>query len=204
MTSRQDAILDFWFGPLPDPDTCDEQKARRWFTGGAELDAAIKAQFGDDVLAAANGDYDSWDTPEGKLARILLFDQFSRNIWRGSAQAFAYDAKARALARELTSTDAYKQLHHAQRAFAFFPFEHSESLEDQDRSVELFDELRQGAPAPLAVMFEGYYVYAVKHRDIIVEFGRYPHRNAALGRTSTEAEIAYLGGGGETFGQKKS
>lgn len=203
MTTRQDAILNFWFGPLPDPETCDEEKARSWFMGGAAMDEVITAQFRDDVLAAAAGEYDSWSTPEGKLARILLFDQFSRNIWRGDARAFAYDASARELARELTSTGAYKTLHHVQRAFVFFPFEHSESLEDQDRSVALFDELRQEAPAPLANMSEGYYTYALKHRDIIVEFGRYPHRNVTLGRESTEEELAYMSDGGETFGQKK-
>ena len=128
--------------------------------------------------------------PQGCLALIILLDQFSRNMFRGSAQAFAADEKALAHARTAVERGLDQQLPPFQRTFVYLPFEHSESLADQDRSVALFEALGD----------ENTYDYAVRHRDIIVRFGRFPHRNVILGRESTPEELEFLKEPGSSFG----
>lgn len=159
----------------------------KWFRGGAGFDEACRSRFGELHLAAARRELDGWlRDAEGALALVLLLDQIPRNIFRGSAHAFATDALARLHANTAIAAGFDAQADPALRLFFYLPFEHSEALDDQDRSIALFKSLGPGA----------YLDYAVIHRDVIAKFGRFPHRNRALGRESTADEQAWLNAGG--------
>ena len=159
----------------------------RWFGGGAAFDAACRERFGAAHHAAARREFDAWaETPEGSLALLLLLDQIPRNIFRGSAHAFATDGLARLFARRALDAGHDAAFEPAMRAFFYLPFEHSEAMADQYRSVALFAALDDA----------NYRGYATAHRDVIARFGRFPHRNAALGRGTTPEEQAWLDAGG--------
>lgn len=188
-------VIDFWFLPPGDPG--HGRFRGEWFRKDAAFDAAIGARFGAAVEEALAGGLREWEaTAEGSLALILLLDQFTRNLFRDTERAFAGDARALAVAQDMVSSGRDKNLPPLRRWFVFMPFEHSEALIDQERSVALFAGLRREAQQPA---FESAYDYAVRHRDIIERFGRFPHRNAALGRVSTPEEIAYLAEPGSGF-----
>ena len=183
-------VLSFWFGEPGDGDFDD--KGPWWFKADAELDAEIGRKFMDAYRQAASGGLDHLrETPDGCLALIILLDQFSRNLFRGSAEAFAADAKARELAGYAISQGYDRDFSRNRKLFTYLPFEHSEDLADQERAVELIGTLDD----------EHLNGYAVQHRDIIAEFGRFPHRNAVLGRESTAAELEFLEDPGNSFGQ---
>ncbi|WP_419900445.1 DUF924 family protein [Roseomonas sp. USHLN139] len=191
MSSAQ-AILDFWFqGDVTTPRPA-------WFQRDAAFDAAIQEKFGALVGPARDGALDGWAaTPEGALALLILLDQFPRNLFRGSAEAFASDPAARRLARQAVLRDRHDlALHPNQRPFLYLPFEHSEAMADQDLAVALFEGLRDFPPqrAP-----GGGIDYAWRHWRVIRRFGRFPHRNAVLGRDDTAAEAAYLATPGAGF-----
>lgn len=188
MTTLQD-VLGFWFAD--GPDTFREA----WFKRDDAFDAAIRDRFGADVAAARGGAHAGWaETAEGALALAILLDQFPRNLHRGSAEAFAADAMMRGIARTAVLDRGFDlALAPTQRAFLYLPFEHSEAMADQDLSVALFEGLRDH---PAHAKPEGTIDYAWRHRAVIVRFGRFPHRNAALGRESTPAEVAWLAAGG--------
>ena len=159
----------------------------KWFGGGAAFDAECRERFGAAHHAAARRERDGWAaTAEGALALLLLLDQIPRNIFRGSGHAFATDGLARRFARLALEAGHDAAFEPALRAFFYLPFEHSETLADQDRSVALFAALGDA----------NYDGYATAHRDVIVRFGRFPHRNAALGREPTPDEQAWLDAGG--------
>lgn len=169
-----ETVLRFWF---------DELTPEQWFRGGDDLDAQILARFGDALERAKAGELDGWAaTPDGALALLILLDQFSRNIHRGSADAFAQDEKALTVARSAIDAKFDKAQAPERRTFFYLPLEHSEDLADQERSVALFEALGDPIQAD----------YARRHRDIIARFGRFPHRNPLLGRPSTAEEIAFL------------
>lgn len=193
--ARSRAILDFWFLPADDPGHGRYRPA--WFRHDDQFDAAIRARFGADVEAALSGEIlpDPADAP-AVLATILLLDQFPRNLFRGTAKAFAGDAQALALATALVSAGRDKNLPPLRRWFVFMPFMHSETLIDQERTVALFAGLRREGQDPA---YESAYDYALRHREVIERFGRFPQRNAALGRTSTPDEIAFLAQPGSGF-----
>lgn len=194
-TTSPAAVLDFWFLPAGTPGH-DEFRAE-WFRKDAAFDAAIRERFGALVEEALAGGLREWEADAaGSVARILLLDQFPRNLFRDSARAFAGDAQALELAQGLVAGGQDKNLPPIRRCFVFLPFEHSESLLDQERAVALFAGLRREAQTPA---FESTYDYAVRHRDIIERFGRFPHRNAALGRASTPDEIEFLKQPGSGF-----
>lgn len=187
------AVLDFWFLP---PDHPGHGAYRpEWFRKDAAFDAAIRARFGADVEAALNTALDT-GTDEALLARILLLDQFTRNIFRDTPRAFAGDAQALKLAETLVAAGRDKNLSPFQRWFAYLPFEHGESLLDQERAVALFAGLRREMKNET---FDGAYDYALRHREVIARFGRFPHRNAILGRESTAEEIEFLKPPGSSF-----
>jgi uncharacterized protein (DUF924 family) len=159
----------------------------RWFRGGDAFDAECRARLGGAHHAAARRELDGWmSAADGALALLLLLDQIPRNIFRGSAHAFATDGLARHFARLALDAGHDAAFEPALRAFFYLPFEHSESPADQARSVALFEALGDA----------NYRDYAVAHRDVIARFGRFPHRNAALGRDSTPGEQAWLEAGG--------
>jgi uncharacterized protein (DUF924 family) len=182
-------LLAFWFADGPDT------FRQAWFTKDDAFDAACRDGFGTLVVPAREGALDGWaDTPDGALALLLLLDQFPRNLFRGSAEAFASDAHARAIARRVVLERGFDQaLAPAQRIFLYLPFEHGEALADQDLSVALFEGLRDH---PAFAKPHGTIDYAWRHRIVIQRFARFPHRNAALGRESTPAEAAWLASGG--------
>lgn len=176
-TSKALEILDFWWtagGP-------------KWFNGGEAFDQEIRENFEADVEAANRGDYDAWTaTPHGTLALLLLLDQFPRNIYRGSSKAFESDPKAVKVALESLNKNFHTAFPMGYRMFFFLPFEHSEEMDMQDLSVDLFRGLGD----------QDTYHYALIHMDVIRRFSRFPHRNEVLGRTSTLEEVEFLASGG--------
>ena len=182
-------LLGFWFA-----DGLDTSR-RAWFEKDEAFDAACREGFGALVAPAREGALDGWaETPQGALALLLLLDQFPRNLFRGSAEAFASDAHARDVARRVVLARRFDlELPPAARVFFYLPFEHGEAMADQDLSVALFEGLRD-VPAHAAP--GGAIDYAWRHRQVIHRFGRFPHRNAALGRKNTPDEQAWLDAGG--------
>lgn len=195
-------VLSFWFGSL-NKGLPDEEHQTLWFRGSANDDADIKKQFATVLPAAIAGELDEWkETPQGRLALIILLDQFPRNIFRGSALAFAYDAAALNAAKEGIAQGQDKKLQTVARQFFYMPFQHSEVLEDQEQSMVLYQSMVDDAPtAELKSMAESCLSYAKQHHDLIKTFGRFPHRNKVMGRDSDAKEKHYLTNGGATFGQ---
>ncbi|MFP5390229.1 MAG: DUF924 family protein [Gammaproteobacteria bacterium] len=187
-------VLDFWFLPKNHP--AYGQARMEWFRKDDAFDAQIRDRFGALVRQALAGGLIEWDEtgPEGTLARILVLDQFTRNAHRGQPESFAGDALALAAAARLVDSGQHLQLAPMQRAFAYLPFEHAEDARMQERAVQLFTDLAQAAPG-FADMLD----YAHRHRGVIAQFGRFPHRNAILGRASTADELAYLALPGSGF-----
>jgi len=165
--------------------------SKKWFAKSEAFDEAIRLRFEPVHHAAARGDYAAWaQTAEGALALLLLFDQFPRNLYRGTAHAFATDPLARSIAAPAIDRNFHHQVEPALRPFFFTPFMHSEALADQDRSVALYEahDAETGDFESLK--------FAVLHHDIIKRFGRFPHRNPAFGRTTTAEERTFLAEGG--------
>lgn len=174
----------FWFGDPIGPERS------QWFQKDEAFDAAIAEQFADDVAAAARGRWDHLqDTPDGAVALCILLDQFPRNLYRGSARAFATDGKALGIAKRAVHRDLHVGLAPVQKLFLFLPFEHSESLQDQETAVRLIT----------AIGHAGWTDYAERHHAIVARFGRFPHRNGALGRESTPDETEFLTQPGSSF-----
>lgn len=186
-----DDILEFWFGQLDSAGMPVENRNGLWFGRDDTIDALLRDRFGDWLERAIAGELDHWaDSDRGLVALVILLDQFSRNIHRGSARAFAADPKALALARQAIASGRHASLPAIHQVFLYLPLEHCEALETQEHCVALFRELAARTGHDLAAGFER---YAVAHRDVIARFGRFPHRNALLGRQSTAGELEYLG-----------
>ena len=186
-------VLEFWYLRPDQPG--HGQPRREWFLKDPSFDAAIRRQFGGLIESALAGGHREWDaSPGGRLARILVLDQFTRNAFRDTPRAFAGDALALDAACALADQGLDRQLAPLQRWFAYMPFEHAEDLAAQERSVELFSRLCTEHPD-----LDGALHYARLHRDVIARFGRFPHRNAILGRPSTPEELAFLQQPGSGF-----
>ena len=185
---RARAVLDFWFGPSP------HQVRDEWFRKDAGFDERIRAEFGDDIAAAVAGKFGEWcATPHGALARVIVLDQFTRNTYRDTPLAFAGDPGALATANEAVERGFDRSLDFYERWFLYLPFEHSEEAHMQERSLALFGALSEEMGNRDALD------WAEKHAVIVRRFGRYPHRNAILGRASTPEEIAFLNEPGSRF-----
>jgi len=193
--NRSQSILEFWFG---DPaDRAGEYGSFRkvWFKKDADFDQQIRQRFLSDYRRAVVGEYDAWvEQPHSALALVVLLDQFARNLFRGSPQSFAADPQALAVAATAISRGDEAVLQPVERFFLYLPFEHSEELADQHRSVQLFEALVAVAPA-----LQHGLDYALRHRSVIKKFGGFPHRNTVLGRTSTAEELAFLQQPGSRF-----
>lgn len=192
------AVLDFWFAPpesAPATDPAEPFPQRReWFHKDAAFDARIRERFGDLIAQGVAGGLGDWAaTPRGALARVVVLDQFPRNAFRDTPAAFSGDARARATAEHALERGFDRVLAPVERWFLYMPFEHSESLEDQQRSVELFHALaaETGLTAPID--------WAQRHASVIRLFGRFPHRNAILGRKSSPEEVEFLRSPGSRF-----
>jgi uncharacterized protein (DUF924 family) len=191
--SEIERVWQFWLEPKPQSE--EERKARGalWFGGGPETDRMIKEQFGGLVQRAHAGELDEWaHAARGRLALIILIDQFSRNVYRGSPQAFAQDAKALELARDGFECDLFVGFDSIEQLFAYLPFCHAEDLQWQRRSVWHAQKAALEASPELRPMMNGSVDFARKHLDVIARFGRFPHRNGVLGRETTPDEKQYL------------
>jgi len=177
LTAHPNDILGFWRNAGP----------KRWFARSSAFDESIRLKFEPTHHAAARGEYDAWaESPAGALALLILLDQFPRNLYRKSAHAFATDPKARQVARHAAQSGFHRRVEPDLAQFFVLPFEHSEDVADQDMALAMAAELDD--PDILK--------WVTLHRDIVVRFGRFPHRNAALGRETTPEEQAYLDEGG--------
>jgi uncharacterized protein (DUF924 family) len=205
--SAQDLLL-FWFGPRPYTAAQVQQHSRLWFgePDAPELrpqtDELIRERYSELTLIAEKGALAAWESsPRRRLALILLFDQFSRNIYRGSARAYAQDLAALSLTVSGMQIGADATLDPVERLFFYMPLLHAESLDVQEESVAAFRRLVEEAPADLHNTFQASLDSAVEHRDVIAHFGRFPHRNRVLGRESTSEEVAWLATEGSDFNQ---
>lgn len=185
-------VLQFWFGEGPPFAARPE-----WFRKSDAFDLEIAQRFGPLIERALRGELLAWrGQAETALAHVIVLDQFTRNVFRNTAKAFAGDALAQAAAQAMLADGQDGELAPVQRVFAYLPLEHAEDLRLQDESVRLFTVLQASAPAPDT---QGWLDYAQRHREIIARFGRFPHRNAALGRHSTPQETAFLSQPGSGF-----
>jgi uncharacterized protein (DUF924 family) len=192
-------IHHFWFGPLTGPFDYPKDRSELWFKKSDKTDNHIRVTFGAHIAEAASIEWNLGAlTREQQVGLVVLLDQFPRNIFRMSAESFAHDAAARAIARRLLERDR-EQFFLIERAFLCLPFEHSEGIADQDYAVFLAAEAALAAPEVLKKTFRNFLDYATKHRDVIVKFGRFPHRNQLLGRPSTPEEEAFLKEHGRGF-----
>ena len=195
-------ILKFWFADSADSPAAAVARGAFWFHANEAMDREIWSMFGDSVTDATSGLYDVWaEEPDGRLALILLLDQFPRNMFRGTGEVFRHDPRAIALAREGVELGQLDSLSVPEQAFFLMPYQHSEDIATQKAGVELYKIAAAKAADEWREVAEGYRDFAIRHYEIIAQFGRFPHRNQALGRQSTGAEDRYLAGGGDTFGQ---
>lgn len=190
------AVLTTWFGSDAIVEPIEPAFRRRWFVPDPAFDEEIRARFGGLIEEASGGGLRAWEeSPRGALALVLLLDQFTRNVHRESARAFAADPVARGVAERALARGFDRAVPFAARAFFYLPFEHGETLAQQDRSVALFDALAAEASPEQAAGARELCDYAQKHRAVIARFGRFPHRNKVLGRESTAEEEEFLKGG---------
>jgi len=200
MIDRIEKILEFWFGTFPNAWTGDKSKYDMWFKNGASYDAEIFSNFGTDYFHAVDGELDRWqDSPRGRLALIILLDQFSRHIHRGSAEAFAQDLKCQQLCIDGISAGDDQNLHPVERSFFYMPLQHAENMERQNLSIQACEQLVQDVPEPYRGPFEATLEWARKHHYVIERFGRFPELNEILGRESTQDEIAFIEQGEYSF-----
>ena len=194
-------LLQFWFADAAFSPGRASARSDMWFGSSPVLDRECRVRYGALLEAAGRGELDAWiEKARPALALVVLLDQIPRNIFRGSARMFAFDGHA--LVRAVAACDAgfAAELHPIEASFLYLPFEHAEDLAMQDRGVDGLQALVARAEPGFQDILAGFLDYARRHREVIRRFGRFPHRNAVLGRAATRDEQAYLRGGGETFG----
>jgi len=190
--SQQD-VLEFWFGIAPADEQELMQKFRRWFHGGDALDREVVAGFAHAVDAALGGRLDAWSSrPRGQLALVILLDQFTRSVFRGTPRVYAGDERAQELALEAFGDGIAEKLPFVEQLFLSLPLLHAESLTLQDREAQIATALATMAPPLWKPMSAMLLEQSAKYRRVIERFGRFPHRNAVLGRSSTPEEIDFL------------
>ena len=199
-SSDSETILRFWFGEEAGDVAIAERQAGLWWGKNPELDRDMRRRFAALLPDPAGAAPDLGQAgARDRLAMIILLDQFPRNIYRGQKEAFAWDGLAQQQARAAYALGDETQLRPIERVFLYMPFEHAENLELQELAVQRFTSLAAAVPTRVRVVFDGYRDYAVRHRDIIARFGRFPHRNAVLSRLSTAEEEDFLRQPGSSF-----
>jgi uncharacterized protein (DUF924 family) len=195
-----ETVLEFWFGSNPDDAIVAKEQADLWWSKNSATDEEIRRRFETYVILAVSEQLKDWlTTPRGRLALIILTDQFPRNIYRDTARAFSCDIKALTWCIEGLEKKIDCELQPIERVFFYLPLEHSEYIEHQNLSVKCFGELVSTVPAEQRPVFEEYLDFAIRHRESIARFGRFPHRSKALGRESTAEELAFLAEPGSSF-----
>ncbi|MBJ6138038.1 DUF924 family protein [Marinobacter litoralis] len=194
-------LLDFWFGELDEQGLPDTFHRNRWFRSDRSFDREIRRRFMSLVVFASEQGLENWRAQAGgSLAEIILLDQFTRNIYRGTSLAFEHDRLARERCKEAMRRGFDVALPSVMRAFVYMPLQHSEQLDDQELSVQCYRQLAATESGLLGEFLESFVQSAEDHREVIRNFGRFPHRNRALGRVSTESEEVYLRSGSR-YGQ---
>ncbi len=194
----------FWFGPLQGAHDFPTDRKKLWWMADETTDAEIRERFGSQVERALDGELTAWcKTPRGTLALVLLLDQFTRCLGRGEAAAFAGDERAQAIAHEAIEQGTDRKLRFIERSFLYMPLMHAESKGTAQRSLELFGELSAEIKKTGGEGHPDFLSPAQTHADIVLQFGRYPHRNAIVGRESTAEELEYLANSDVSFGQSK-
>lgn len=200
LVENSDSIRNFWFGSNPDDAAMAQERSKLWWSKNPETDREIGERFIDCVEAAAMHKLDGWKTtPRGLLSLLLLTDQFPRNIYRNTPKAFESDALARDWSLAGVGQGMDQKLRPIERVFFYLPLEHSESVEHQTLSVQLFTQLYQEVPPDHMDTFRVFLIFALRHRRVIERFGRFPHRNKILGRVSSPEEEAFLREPGSSF-----
>ncbi len=195
----QEEILTFWFGERTGPFDMGPNQ-RMWWVKDPELDKTITERYGSHLERAAAGDYDGWlASPRSALALVILLDQFSRNIHRGSAKTWENDDKAVACTQAALDAGHHEELEPVERQFLYMPLMHSEDIAQHDKSMSLIQQTFDAIPEDKRGPFESWVDFGKQHQNIVKRFGRYPHRNAILGRSSTDEEIAFLKEPGSSF-----
>ncbi len=195
-----DSIIQFWFGDHTSNREINDQKKSLWWSKNDQTDREITERFESITNAVYRGEMSRMQrSARGLLASIICLDQFPRNMYRGAAESFSFDQAALRLAMEMVNKAWDQTLLPVYRVFAWLPFEHSEDIAMQHKSLTLYDNLRNSVEPDEREMFDGYYQFAYRHFEIIERFGRYPHRNQILGRESTAEELAFLNQPGSSF-----
>lgn len=190
---RIQLINQYWFGRVEDTIVPSENRARIWFSEGADIDDEIKVKFRDDHTAAINGEYSDWSTSSrGRLALILILDQFSRHLYRNTEQAYAYDQAALDICVSGLQSQDDHNLSLIERVFYYFPLLHAEDLGMQKKSLECYQMLMDLAFSETRMIYKSFLKFSNHHYSIIESFGRFPQRNNCLGRESTQMELNYL------------
>lgn len=188
-----DQILKYWFGRIEETIVPTENRARIWFSEVPEVDEEIKTRFAQDLEKAISGDYTIWEAePHGQLALILVLDQFSRHIYRGQKAAFAQDDFALSICQRGIEQKADHDLTLIERVFYYFPLLHAEHIQYQEEGIRCYEILVELAFPETRIIYESFFKFANHHYNIIRRFGRFPQRNAVLGRESTPEEVKYL------------
>lgn len=200
MPTTPDSVLGFWFGPPASATETAERQRKLWFGKSPENDLAVAERFALTLTQAAEGKLAHWTTtPRGTLALVIVLDQFPHHVHRERREAFAYDDQALALSLAAIDAASDAGLAPIERVFLYLPLEHAESIALQERAVALFERLALEATPQERALFEDFADYARRHRDVVARFGRFPHRNALLGRTSSATELEFLRQPGSRF-----
>jgi uncharacterized protein (DUF924 family) len=196
------AVVHYWLGDTERDPGAVREKSRMWYSSIAAVDQEIDAKFGEALGLAEKCKLPSWlESPTGQLASVILLDQFTRNLNRGSKLAWKNDGTALAIAEKCVDGKDYLSLSYFGRVFLYHPYHHAESLSAQENGKDLFEELYNEVPVDWQAPLKGFVDFAKSHREIIRRFGRFPHRNETLGRKSSSEEIAYLLENRKNYGQ---
>lgn len=202
LQATEEDILSFWFADAVENPAQAMQRRSFWFQANPAVDELISRRFSTSIQCAARGDLSAWEqTPRACLALVILLDQFPRNLHRGKSEAFQYDSRALGVASRGVETGHLEKLSTIEQCVFVLPYEHSEDVSVQRAGIGLFERIVAGADPEWEPSARVSLHFARRHLEIVKRFGRFPHRNAVLGRPSTSAEQAYLEGGGESFGQ---
>jgi len=200
--AHPDEVLEFWFADALESPQAAMARSSFWFAGDSATDSLIWELYADTVSDAAAGHYDDWlQTARGRLALIIVLDQFPRNIFRGTAEVYRLDPMVITLAQAGVALGQLAGLSVPEQAFFLMPYQHAEDIEVQRAGVALMQAMVSEAPPEWEAAAVGFTEFAMRHHDIVESYGRFPHRNKVLGRNSTTDEARFLSEGGDSFGQ---